>query len=70
MMDGSFKYVSISWSLEAGAVSCNYYEKFTYLIAALFLIYHSYLKPDTGKKSKRKTGVKKKTLNPEFNEVC
>ncbi|XP_065324465.1 rabphilin-3A-like isoform X1 [Gordionus sp. m RMFG-2023] len=27
-----------------------------------------YLKPDTGKKSKKKTAVKKRTLNPEFNE--
>lgn len=29
----------------------------------------SYLKPDEDKKSKHKTAVKKKTLNPEFNEV-
>lgn len=28
-----------------------------------------YLKPDENKKSKHKTAVKKKTLNPEFNEV-
>ena len=28
-----------------------------------------YLKPDEDKKSKHKTAVKKKTLNPEFNEV-
>ncbi|CAJ0964203.1 unnamed protein product [Ranitomeya imitator] len=28
----------------------------------------SYLKPDVEKKSKHKTAVKKKTLNPEFNE--
>ncbi|EOB06973.1 Double C2-like domain-containing protein beta, partial [Anas platyrhynchos] len=28
----------------------------------------SYLKPDEDKKSKHKTAVKKKTLNPEFNE--
>lgn len=28
-----------------------------------------YLKPDVDKKSKHKTAVKKKTLNPEFNEV-
>ncbi|CAB1316684.1 unnamed protein product [Coregonus sp. 'balchen'] len=27
-----------------------------------------YLKPDENKKSKHKTAVKKKTLNPEFNE--
>ncbi len=29
----------------------------------------SILQPDMGKKSKYKTSVKKKTLNPEFNEV-
>lgn len=28
-----------------------------------------YLKPDVHKKSKHKTAVIKKTLNPEFNEV-
>ncbi|TNN67376.1 Double C2-like domain-containing protein beta [Liparis tanakae] len=28
----------------------------------------TYLKPDENKKSKHKTAVKKKTLNPEFNE--
>jgi len=27
------------------------------------------LKPDMGKKAKNKTQIKKKTLNPEFNEV-
>lgn len=27
------------------------------------------LKPDMGKKAKNKTQTKKKTLNPEFNEV-
>ena len=31
---------------------------------------HSYLLPDPKKKSKKKTAIKKKTLNPEFNEVC
>lgn len=30
---------------------------------------HRYLKPDVHKKSKHKTAVIKKTLNPEFNEV-
>ena len=29
----------------------------------------SYLKPDVHKKSKKRTSVKKKTLNPEYNEV-
>ncbi|KAM7416189.1 hypothetical protein PAMA_018315 [Pampus argenteus] len=28
------------------------------------------LKPDMGKKAKCKTQIKKRTLNPEFNEVC
>lgn len=28
-----------------------------------------YLKPDMGKKAKNKTQIKKKTLNPEYNEV-
>lgn len=32
-------------------------------------MYFRYLKPDENKKSKHKTAVKKKTLNPEFNEV-
>lgn len=30
---------------------------------------HRYLRPDVDKKSKHKTCVKKKTLNPEFHEV-
>lgn len=33
------------------------------------LLSFRYLKPDENKKSKHKTAVKKKTLNPEFNEV-
>lgn len=33
------------------------------------LLSYRYLKPDENKKSKHKTAVKKKTLNPEFNEV-
>lgn len=33
------------------------------------LLYYSWLKPEGGKKSKQKTQIKKKTLNPEFNEV-
>ncbi|EHB13365.1 Double C2-like domain-containing protein beta [Heterocephalus glaber] len=32
------------------------------------LAFQRYLKPDVDKKSKHKTAVKKKTLNPEFNE--
>ena len=35
----------------------------------LFSFLPSVLQPDMGKKSKYKTTVKKKTLNPEFNEV-
>lgn len=34
-----------------------------------FFYYCRYLKPDVQKKSKHKTAVIKKTLNPEFNEV-
>ena len=37
--------------------------------AFLMLCIYRYLKPDENKKSKHKTAVKKKTLNPEFNEV-
>jgi len=34
-----------------------------------FVLLNSYLLPDASKKTKQKTQVKKKTLNPEFNEV-
>lgn len=37
--------------------------------ALFFSLFPSILQPDMGKKSKYKTSVKKKTLNPEFNEV-
>lgn len=33
------------------------------------LIISRCLKPDMGKKAKCKTQIKKKTLNPEYNEV-
>ncbi len=33
------------------------------------MLFCSYMKPDMGKKAKYKTQIKKKTLNPEFNEV-
>lgn len=36
----------------------------------VFMLLCSSLKPDMGKKAKNKTQIKKKTLNPEFNEVC
>lgn len=35
-----------------------------------FFKIHRCLKPDMGKKGKCKTQIKKRTLNPEFNEVC
>lgn len=35
----------------------------------IFMLFCSYMKPDMGKKAKYKTQIKKKTLNPEFNEV-
>lgn len=35
----------------------------------MYIIYRC-LKPDMGKKAKCKTQIKKRTLNPEFNEVC
>lgn len=33
------------------------------------VLFDRLLKPDMGKKAKNKTQIKKKTLNPEFNEV-
>lgn len=39
------------------------------LLVLSFFLFLSILQPDMGKKSKNKTSVKKKTLNPEFNEV-
>lgn len=39
------------------------------VVLLLFTSLFSYLKPDVHKKSKRRTSVKKKTLNPEYNEV-
>lgn len=34
-----------------------------------FCVIDRCLKPDMGKKGKSKTQIKKRTLNPEFNEV-
>lgn len=34
-----------------------------------FVLLPRYLKPDPEKRSKFKTAIKKKTLNPEYNEV-
>lgn len=42
---------------------------FLHLSFELLSIAPSWLKPDMGKKAKHKTQIKKKTLNPEFNEV-
>lgn len=42
---------------------------FSHLNFELFSVAPSWLKPDMGKKAKHKTQIKKKTLNPEFNEV-
>uniref|UniRef100_A0A673J5E0 Double C2-like domains, beta n=1 Tax=Sinocyclocheilus rhinocerous TaxID=307959 RepID=A0A673J5E0_9TELE len=41
---------------------------FLFLSLSISPMYFRYLKPDENKKSKHKTAVKKKTLNPEFNE--
>uniref|UniRef100_A0A8I5XVQ2 Double C2 domain beta n=1 Tax=Rattus norvegicus TaxID=10116 RepID=A0A8I5XVQ2_RAT len=67
----SLKYSSQKQGLLVGIVRCAH-------LAAMdangysdpyVKTYHSrYLKPDVDKKSKHKTAVKKKTLNPEFNE--
>ena len=38
-------------------------------LVLIFSYLFSYLKPDLNKKSKRRTSVKRKTLNPEYNEV-
>lgn len=39
------------------------------MLMFLLLFCFRYLKPDIEKKSKHKTSVMKRTLNPEFNEV-
>nr|XP_008513000.1 PREDICTED: double C2-like domain-containing protein beta [Equus przewalskii] len=64
----SLKYSSQKQGLLVGIVRCAH-------LAAMDANGYSdpyvktYLKPDVDKKSKHKTAVKKKTLNPEFNEV-
>nr|XP_009944136.1 PREDICTED: double C2-like domain-containing protein beta [Opisthocomus hoazin] len=55
----SLKYSSQKQGLLVGIIRCAH-------LAAMGA--HGYLKPDEDKKSKHKTAVKKKTLNPEFNE--
>uniref|UniRef100_A0A5F8GB72 Double C2-like domain-containing protein n=1 Tax=Monodelphis domestica TaxID=13616 RepID=A0A5F8GB72_MONDO len=63
----SLKYSSQKQGLVVGIVRCAH-------LAAMDANGYSdpyvkiYLKPDVDKKSKHKTAVKKKTLNPEFNE--
>ncbi|XP_020765493.2 double C2-like domain-containing protein beta [Odocoileus virginianus] len=63
----SLKYSSQKQGLLVGIVRCAH-------LAAMDANGYSdpyvktYLKPDVDKKSKHKTAVKKKTLNPEFNE--
>nr|XP_025957211.1 double C2-like domain-containing protein beta [Dromaius novaehollandiae] len=63
----SLKYSSQKQALLVGIVRCAH-------LAAMDANGYSdpyvktYLKPDEDKKSKHKTAVKKKTLNPEFNE--
>ena len=42
---------------------------FCFLVLIFSYNLSSYLKPDLNKKSKRRTSVKRKTLNPEYNEV-
>lgn len=39
------------------------------MLLLLLFVFFRYLKPDSEKKSKHKTAVIKKTLNPEFNQV-
>ncbi|NXV61033.1 DOC2B protein, partial [Molothrus ater] len=64
----SLKYSSQKQGLQVGIMRCAH-------LAAMDANGYSdpyvkiYLKPDEDKKSKHKTAVKKKTLNPEFNEV-
>ncbi|NXA98793.1 RP3A protein, partial [Melanocharis versteri] len=63
----SLKYISQKQGLQVGIMRCAH-------LAAMDANGYSdpyvkiYLKPDEDKKSKHKTAVKKKTLNPEFNE--
>ncbi|NWZ40360.1 DOC2B protein, partial [Brachypodius atriceps] len=63
----SLKYISQKQGLQVGILRCAH-------LAAMDANGYSdpyvkiYLKPDEDKKSKHKTAVKKKTLNPEFNE--
>ncbi|NXL43062.1 DOC2B protein, partial [Podilymbus podiceps] len=65
----SLKYSSQKQGLLVGIIRCAH-------LAAMDANGYSdpyvktYLKPDEDKKSKHKTAVKKKTLNPEFNEVA
>ncbi|KFV69438.1 Double C2-like domain-containing protein beta, partial [Dryobates pubescens] len=59
----SLKYSSQKQGLLVGIIRCRHWQGSNYNVCLI-----SYLKPDEDKKSKHKTAVKKKTLNPEFNE--
>ena len=47
----------------------NYDVRCDIIHDSITFLFLRYLKPDVQKKSKHKTAVIKKTLNPEFNEV-
>lgn len=50
-------------------LSGGYSYSLNFIHNSLLCLFSSWLKPDMGKKTKHKTQIKKKTLNPEFNEV-
>lgn len=58
-----------AWAAGKGPTALPCWEQARELCVTVRWFHCSYLKPDEDKKSKHKTAVKKKTLNPEFNEV-